>query len=54
MTDDEIGMAWWNNLSELDRKKWAKLADTGRVKDAWEAYKLDSVRPHQEDDRKCQ
>jgi hypothetical protein len=37
--DDEIGMAWWNALSDQDRTKWASLARTGRAKDAWELFK---------------
>jgi hypothetical protein len=37
--DDELGMAWWNNLSEQERRRWAKAAGTGRAKDAWEAFK---------------
>jgi hypothetical protein len=39
MTDDEVGMAWWNNLTEQDRAKWAKAAGTGFAKDAWELFK---------------
>jgi hypothetical protein len=38
-TDDELGMAWWNGLSDRDRTKWARLAGTGRAKDAWELFK---------------
>lgn len=34
--DDELGMAWWNGLTERERAHWAALAGTGRVKDAWE------------------
>jgi hypothetical protein len=33
-TDDELGMAWWNGLSEAERAKWAKAAGTGIAKDA--------------------
>jgi hypothetical protein len=39
MTDDELGIAWWNGLSEAERAKWAKAAGTGRPKDAWELFK---------------
>jgi hypothetical protein len=39
MTDDELGMAWWNGLSEAERANWAKAAGTGRAKDAWELFK---------------
>jgi len=42
--DDELGMAWWNALSERQRAKWSVIAgNTGRVKDAWEAFKRGSV-----------
>src|SRR5712672_819174 len=42
--DDELGMAWWNALSERQRAKWSEIAgNTGRVKDAWEAFKRGSV-----------
>ena len=37
---DELGMVWWNSLTEQDRRKWSRLAgNTGRAKDAWEAFK---------------
>jgi hypothetical protein len=33
-------MAWWNALSEKDRRYWMREADnTGRAVDAWEAFK---------------
>jgi hypothetical protein len=38
-TDDELGMAWWNGLTEQDRIKWSRLAGRGRAKDAWEVFK---------------
>jgi hypothetical protein len=38
-TDDELGMAWWNALSERERAHWAAAAGTGRAKDAWELFK---------------
>jgi hypothetical protein len=37
--DDDAGMAWWNGLTEQERTKWAAVANTGRAKDAWEAFK---------------
>ena len=38
--DDDVGMAWWNGLSERERARWSREAgNTGRVKDAWEAFK---------------
>ena len=36
---DELGMAWWNALTEQDRRKWSRLG-TGVAKDAWELFKL--------------
>jgi hypothetical protein len=38
-SDDELGMKWWNSLTEQDRIKWSRLAGTGRAKDAWEVFK---------------
>jgi hypothetical protein len=38
-TDDELGMAWWNALTEQERTRWSRLAGTGRAKDAWELFK---------------
>ena len=37
--DEAMGMAWWNNLSEADRARWASKAGTGVVADAWAAFK---------------
>jgi ABC-type sugar transport system substrate-binding protein len=43
-TDDEIGMAWWNALTKQERAKWSAIAgNTGRPKDAWEAFKRGSM-----------
>ena len=42
--DDILGMAWWNALSEKERAKWSAIAgNTGRPKDAWEAFKRGSA-----------
>lgn len=42
--DDEAGIAWWNGLTEQERAKWSAIAgDTGRAKDAWEAFKRASM-----------
>ena len=38
-TDEAMGMAWWNSLSEDGRSAWAKKAGTGVAADAWSAYK---------------
>jgi hypothetical protein len=38
--DAEIGMAWWNRLSESDRREWmARAGDTGVAADAWAEFK---------------
>src|SRR5882724_8436339 len=38
--DDELGMAWWNALSDRERARWSREAgNTGRAKDAWEEFK---------------
>ena len=42
--DDKLGMAWWNALTKQERAKWSAIAgNTGRVKDAWEAFKRGSM-----------
>ena len=42
--DDELGVAWWNALTKQERAKWSAIAgNTGRVKDAWEAFKRASL-----------
>jgi hypothetical protein len=42
--DDELGMAWWNALIMQERAKWSREAgNTGRAKDAWEAFKQASA-----------
>jgi hypothetical protein len=46
-----MGMAWWNNLTERERAYWAKLAGTGRAKDAWEVFKREIANPKR--DRLC-
>jgi hypothetical protein len=40
MTDDELGIAWYNNLSERERADWHYIAGSARPVDAWEAFKL--------------
>lgn len=43
--DERAGMAWWNALDEAGRRHWMQQAgNTGRVADAWEAYK--ALRPN--------
>jgi hypothetical protein len=42
--DDKLGVAWWNGLTERERAKWSAIAgNTGRPKDAWEAFKKASA-----------
>jgi hypothetical protein len=42
--DVEAGMAWWNALTKQERAKWSAIAgNTGRAKDAWEAFKRASM-----------
>lgn len=39
MADDQLGMNWWNALSERERQEWLRKAgNTGRAKDAWDAF----------------
>lgn len=38
-TDDEIGMAWWNRISERERSQWLAIAGSARPVDGWRAYK---------------
>ncbi len=41
--DEAAGMAWWNALTEEQRRRWMSAAgDTGVVADAWSAYKRNS------------
>lgn len=38
--DDLTGIAWWNALPDRERGQWmARAGNTGRAKDAWEAFK---------------
>ena len=42
--DDEAGIAWWNGLPEQERAKWSAMSgNTGRAKDAWEAFRRASM-----------
>jgi hypothetical protein len=39
-SDDQLDMTWWNGLTKQERAKWSTIAgNTGRAKDAWEAFK---------------
>jgi hypothetical protein len=35
---ERAGMAWWNGLSERDRKRWLKTANTCVVAEAYACY----------------
>lgn len=37
--DAESGMAWWNSLSESDRRYWLDMARTACPADAWANFK---------------
>lgn len=38
--DETKGMAWWNGLSDEQRKEWmARAGNTGVAADAWAAFK---------------
>ena len=51
LTDDNLGILWWNSLSDSERVRWSKAAgNTGRAKDAWEAFKA-AQKPNGEHDR---
>ena len=37
--DAELGMAWWNNLTEPERSRWLARANSAVPADAWAAFK---------------
>ena len=42
--DDVLGMAWWNGLTETERRRWmGEAGDTGRAVDAWNTFKAASA-----------
>lgn len=41
-SDEAIGMAWWNSLTEETRAKWSAKTGTGVAADAWAVFKADS------------
>jgi hypothetical protein len=44
--DDEIGMIWWNRLSERERAEWSRAAgNTGVAADAWAAFRAKPESP---------
>jgi hypothetical protein len=43
-TNDELGIVWWNRLSDSERQKWmAAAGNTGRAVDAWRAFQKGEV-----------
>lgn len=39
-TPDELaGMAWWNALTESERRMWLRAANTATPADAWAYFK---------------
>ena len=43
-TNEALGMAWWNGLTEAERRFWVGRAGTAVPASAWEHYKQE-VRP---------
>lgn len=37
--DEKLGMAWWNALSEKERRHWLDIACSAKASDAWAAFK---------------
>lgn len=37
---DDAGMAWWNGLSEADRRYWCLAAMTAVPAEAWKYFRL--------------
>lgn len=42
MSDDELGIIWWNGLTAVDRAWWLGRANSERPVDAWTAFKASS------------
>lgn len=39
-TDEAMGIAWWNGLTEQERARWMlEAGNTGVAADAWAAFK---------------
>jgi hypothetical protein len=37
--DEELGMKWWNALTEAQRGEWLRRANSATPADAWAAYR---------------
>ncbi len=45
-SDDAMGIAWWNGLTEQERARWMQAAgNTGVAADAWKAFKESRAAP---------
>ena len=45
-TDEAMGIAWWNGLTEQERARWMRAAgNTGVAADAWAAFKEGRAAP---------
>lgn len=38
MSNDELGMIWWNKLTHAERRYWLNEAGSARPIDAWKAF----------------
>jgi hypothetical protein len=47
-TDAELGMAWWNNLNEVERLQWLERANSAAPADAWAEFKRSGSKTIQE------
>lgn len=41
--DAELGMAWFNQLTESQRRYWLNRADSARPADAWDRFLLEEA-----------
>lgn len=39
VASDEVGMRWWNSLTDRERAYWLDAAGSARAVDAWRAYR---------------
>ncbi len=37
--DEELGMAWWNRITEREREEWLRRANSAMPADAWAEFK---------------
>lgn len=44
-SDEDAGIAWWNQFTEAERAQWLAVAGTAVPADAWVAYKRQMGRP---------